>query len=126
MIEFEIIQKIKVKTLSEDVIRKILIKEIQKQIPEAYVNGIEFVVKRNPTRVELEVDADYSTSNSTTIDSLNISKANPLGVVKETKEKVLNDMLSVPKSEPAVEMGNPAISDEALKASNDVADMFKL
>lgn len=61
-IEFEIIQKIKIKPISEAEIKKILIAEIQKQIPEATINGVEFITKRNPTRVELEVDAQYGDS----------------------------------------------------------------
>lgn len=58
-IEFEIIQKIKVKPIGEAEIKKILIAAIQKEIPEATINGVEFITKRNPTRIELEVDAQY-------------------------------------------------------------------
>jgi hypothetical protein len=125
MIEFEIIQKIKVKTLSEDVIREILIKEIQKQIPEAHVNGIEFIIKRNPTRVELEVDADYATSSLTPpvglaiprTASLNKTPAEPVvDKHSESKEEVLKDLV----------LDNPAIEPEALKPAADIASLFKL
>lgn len=59
MIEFEIIQKINIKPITEEIMRKLVLAEVQKQVPEAYINSVEFVTKRNPNRVELHVDAQY-------------------------------------------------------------------
>lgn len=143
MIEFEIIQKIKVKTIPEETIRKILLAEIQKQIPEAIVNGIEFVIKRNPTRVELEVDAQYGATEPVTMEKTEVKSsvaATQAGAVDETvtssskladlpfdlpkvdkKEEVLNDLLTTPKVSKQPE---PEVEKEVV--TTDVADMFKL
>ena len=140
MIEFEIIQKIKVKTIPEETIRKILLTEIQKQIPEAIITGIEFVIKRNPTRVELDVDAQYGAAKPVTKGEAEVELAVPATpavtvdaaakslsekVVAEKNAEVLEDLLTLPKVNKNPE---PEVVKATSKTStgSDVADMFKL
>lgn len=109
-IEFEIIQKIRVKTIAEEALKNILIAEIQSQIPEATINGVEFVVKRNPTRIELDVDAQYG--DATPAPAV---KAEP-EITPEVVDKTDSIIADVIGKTPA----------PAKASSGDVASMFKV
>ena len=62
MFEFKVIKKVEVPTISEEVLKEMLIKAIAEKLPEdVVVNGVEFVVTRKGgTAINLEVDAQFA------------------------------------------------------------------
>ena len=57
VIPVNIISKVEIEPISEEVLKSLIIAEIQKGHPEVVINSIEFEVKRGPTRITANVDA---------------------------------------------------------------------
>lgn len=111
MIEFEIIQKINIKPITEETMRKLVLVEIQKQVPEAYINSVEFVTKRNPNRVELHVDAQYGKPEPVV--------ATPRGGIEQASP----DALKEPQVETKTGLGNKLMENVAA-AKKDPEDVL--
>ena len=139
VIKFEVIQKIKIENISEDVVRKLILAEIQKQVPEAHINSIKFVMKRNPTScMEVEVDAQYGAPKPSEILKEEIKEAferadepttSLTDAVLEPVKKIA--ALLIDPIEKVIEdvVGKPEPKKETKAATTnagDVANMFKI
>lgn len=61
MLDYEVVKKVVVPTITEDKLLDILRVEIAKQLPaDVVITGLNFNIKRQPTRVELDVDAQFA------------------------------------------------------------------
>lgn len=65
MFDFKVIKKVEIPPISEDVLKQMLIECIAKKLPvDVQVNDVTFAVKRKPSGIELEVDAQFIEGDS--------------------------------------------------------------
>ena len=112
MIKMNIIQRVEVEPISQEVLEKWILEKIAEQNPSVKVTELKFVQRRDPTRMEVEVTAQIG-------DTPNIP-AEPL------KREVHQELFPEPASK-KVDLIDEVLAEE--KAAEDVSsvkDIFNL
>lgn len=92
MLKMNIISKVEIEPISEEYIKGLILAEINKANPEVYVNSIEFVAKRNPARIEAEIDAQLGAPTEVKV----VETTEP-EVVEEEQISLIDELLDTPE-----------------------------
>ena len=104
MFDFKVIKKVEIPTISEDVLKQMLIECIAKKLPaDVKVNDVTFAVKRKPSGIELEVDAQFIEGDS--------SKEAP---------KVKSEPIELPEADDVLDLsGDTELTNDGLPKTSD-------
>ena len=102
MLEINVIRKIDIKPISQDWLEEVVRKALLEQLPEgAVIDGVEFQMKRNPSGVQVVVDARFGDEPKSTVLDKVVEPAKELFTSEPVEEEVEEEVEV--KEEPRVE-----------------------
>ena len=142
-IKMNIIQQVSIEPITQEVLEQWIREKIAEQNPTINVDKVEFIQKRTPSRIEVEVTASFGENTHLSLDKANVVEPEVLSNAIQTAVEKGGTMAGTPvednlfpdanAEEPSVldsQASDTAIIDEVLGADSgaggDVADMFNL
>lgn len=125
MFDFKVVKRVEIPTISEEVLKEILIKAISEKLPaDVVVNDVDFVVTRKGgTAINLDVDAQFADATSEPLKAT-APKAEPEVKAAEVETKPIElpeaDDVIEPEEVTVTRDGVPSVEEEQLSLIDEV------